>query len=237
MNNLNEKKEITDTIDSDKATEHSLESDAVDKEQFKKSDEEVAIELAFNDFKNALIASSKSMPQMVVLAYIILKNNSFTKSEYASINAWWDKVLKKICPSARSTCYLAFNYAEVAIKVGTTPTEVNHKAIVAVSKVAPDNQKETWELASESDSIDLSPTPKNIRETIKALGYEKAKKPSNTVKKIYEMRCKNKADLIKINKAVNAELEAIKKDKTGIKSLSLNELEELLKLINSSELN
>ena len=124
------------------------------------------------------------------------------------------------------------NYGKVANRVGIIPTEENYKAIVALIKALPENQKQAWE-ESGAESSDRKKILAVIIEKI----YGKPNIPSKRVKELHKLFLDNQndADFMDTKMQIKAELEAIKNDKLGIKILNTKELEDLYKLMADTE--
>ena len=202
--------------------------------QHGKSEADQKLKDALAEFSQALVAKDKLLPpsKLTALAAFIIKDSGLKKLNILSVNKLWIQEFKDKCPSVRSTFYLTVKYAEVANRVGIIPTEGNFKAIVALSKALPENQKQAWE-----DSGAESADRKKILAVIKEKNYGKPNIPSKRVKELHKLFLDNQndADFMDTKMQVKAELEAIKNDPLGIKCLSEQELEDLYKLMADTE--
>ncbi len=202
--------------------------------QHGKSEADQKLKDALAEFSQALVAKDKLLPpsKLTALAAFIIKDSGLKKLNILSVNKLWIQEFKDKCPSVRSTFYLTVKYAEVANRVGIIPTEGNFKAIVALSKALPENQKQAWE-----DSGAESADRKKILAVIKEKNYGKPNIPSKRVKELHKLFFDNQndADFMETKMQIKAELEAIKNDKLGIKILNTKELEDLYKLMADTE--
>ena len=202
--------------------------------QHGKSEADQKLKDALAEFSQALVAKDKLLPpsKLTALAAFIIKDSGLKKLNILSVNKLWIQEFKDKCPSVRSTFYLTVKYAEVANRVGIIPTEGNFKAIVALSKALPENQKQAWE-----DSGAESADRKKILAVIKEKNYGKPNIPSKRVKELHKLFLDNQndADFMETKMQIKAELEAIKNDKLGIKILNTKELEDLYKLMADTE--
>ncbi len=189
---------------------------------------------ARDQYCKALQAKHNLLSQAIVtaLAARLIKDDGLKILNYFSLNKFWIQEFKDKYPGVRSTFFLTMKYAEVANRVGIIPTEGNFKAIVALSKALPENQKQAWD-ESGAESADR----KKIIAVIKEKNYGKPSIPSKRVKAMLTLfrESQDETDYKETKKQVKAELEAIKNDPLGIKCLSEQELEDLYKLMADTE--
>ncbi len=189
---------------------------------------------ARDQYCKALQAKHNLLSQAIVtaLAARLIKDDGLKILNYFSLNIFWIQEFKDKYPGVRSMFFLTMNYGKVANRVGIIPTEENYKAIVALSKALPENQKQAWE-ESGAESADR----KKILAVIKEKNYGKPNIPSKRVKELHKLFLDNQndADFMDTKMQIKAELEAIKNDKLGIKILNTKELEDLYKLMADTE--